>query len=161
MLEEAEHRLPCLLDRLVDEAPGDKLGESGARSVSLSAYRMAVLRDLRWLLNSANQPTFSEVHDYPEVRTSVMNYGISDLAGRISSTLDPLKIESDLRDAILNFEPRIIPDSLQVRLIGGTETEGRIAFEINGQLWALPHAERILFRTEMDLETGACELTMV
>lgn len=161
MIDEAEHRLPCLLDRLIDEAPGEKVGATDRRSISLKEYRMAVLRDLRWLLNSPSQSKSADIFHYPEVLKSVINYGIQDLAGQTSANLDPLQIETELRDVILNFEPRIISDSLQVRLVHDAEMEGKIAFEINGQLWALPHAERILFRTEMDLETGACELSIV
>lgn len=161
MMEEAESRLPCLLDRLIDEAPGQAVGPSQRRSVSLKEYRVAVLRDLRWLLNSPRHLKTEALYDYPEVARSVLNYGTRDLAGLTSSAFDPLEIESELRDAILHFEPRIIPDSLQVRLIHDAAEDGKIAFEINGQLWALPYAERILFRTEMDLETGACELSII
>ncbi|MEN3942416.1 type VI secretion system baseplate subunit TssE [Prosthecobacter sp. SYSU 5D2] len=161
MMEEAESRLPCLLDRLIDEAPGQAVGPSHRRSISLKEYRMAVLRDLRWLLNSPRHLKTEALYDYPEVARSVLNFGTRDLAGLTSSAFDPLEIESELRDAILHFEPRIIPDSLQVRLIHDAADDGKIAFEINGQLWALPYAERILFRTEMDLETGACELSII
>lgn len=161
MPDEAEARLPCLLDRLIDEAPGQSVGPSARRAVHLKEYRVAVLRDLRWLLNSPRQLDNAALYDYPEVAKSVLNFGVRDLAGLTSSTLDPLQIEAELRDAILHFEPRIIPDSLQVRLVHDAAEEGKIAFEINGQLWALPHAERILFRTEMDLETGSCDLSII
>ena len=33
-----------------------------------------------------------------------------------------------------------------------------IGFEIKGELWALPNPERIFFRTDIDLETGVCEV---
>ncbi len=161
MPEEAESRLPCLLDRLIDEAPGQLSGPSARRSISLKQYRVAVLRDLRWLLNSPKHLKSEALYDYPQVARSVLNYGTRDLAGLTSASFDPLEIETELRDAILDFEPRIIPDSLQVRLIHDAASDGKIAFEINGQLWALPYAERILFRTEMDLETGACELSIL
>ncbi len=161
MTEEAESRLPCLLDRLIDEDPGQSVGPTQRRSISLKEYRVAVLRDLRWLLNSPKHLKSEDIYDYPDAARSVLNYGTRDLAGLTSSVLDPLEIESELRDAILDFEPRIIPDSLQVRLIHDAALDGKIAFEINGQLWALPYAERILFRTEMDLETGACELSIL
>lgn len=161
MAEEVQSRLPCLLDRLIDESPSQSTGPAVGRGVSLKEYRIAVLRDLRWLLNSPRHLKTEELYDYPEVAKSVLNYGTRDLAGLTSSVLDPIEIETELRDTILEFEPRIIPDSLQVRLVDGAGEDGKIAFEINGQLWALPHAERILFRTEMDLETGTCELSIL
>ena len=96
-----------------------------------------------------------------EVVLSVLNYGTRDLAGMTSNSFDELALERDLRDAILAFEPRIIADSLQVRLSRDAASDGKIAFEIDGQLWALPYAERVMFRTEMDLETGVCELSPI
>ena len=159
MREEAEKRLPCLLDRLIDEAPSQRAEPAIRRTILLQEYRHSVLRDLRWLLNSPRHLPSEALYDYPEVTRSVLNYGTRDLAGMTSSSLDSLKIEGDLRDAILEFEPRIIPESLHVRLVQGSADEGKIAFEINGQLWAFPHAERVLFRTEMDLESGACDIT--
>ena len=69
------------------------------------------------------------------------------------------EIEQQFRAAILHFEPRIIPDSLQVRLIQSHQNEfAHIGFEIKGELWALPNPERIFFRTDIDLETGVCEV---
>lgn len=158
MPEEAEHRLPCLFDRLIDEAPSQRGDPSNRRKIQLREYKNSVLRDLRWLLNSPKHLQNGEIYDYELVSQSVLNYGTRDLAGMTSSSLDALQIESELRDAILLFEPRIIADSLHVRLIQSSGDEAKISFEINGQLWAHPHAERVVFRTEMDLETGACDI---
>lgn len=161
MREEIESRLPCLFDRLIDEAPGQKADPRQRRVISLPEYRAAVLRDLRWVLNSARHLEGEPLYDYPEVVLSVLNYGTRDLAGMTSNSFDELALERDLRDAILAFEPRIIADSLQVRLSRDAASDGKIAFEIDGQLWALPYAERVMFRTEMDLETGVCELSPI
>lgn len=166
MPEEAEHRLPCLFDRLIDEAPSQRGDPSSRKKIQLREYKNSVLRDLRWLLNSPKHLRngeiydceLGEIYDYELASRSVLNYGTRDLAGMTSSSLDALQIESELRDVILQFEPRIIADSLHVRLIQSSGDEGKISFEINGQLWAHPHAERVVFRTEMDLETGACDI---
>lgn len=162
MREEIESRLPCLFDRLVDEAPAQKMDlHRQRRAITLPEYRAAVLRDLRWLLNASRHLPSEDLYDYPEVVISVLNHGTRDLSGMTSNSFDEMEVERDLRDAILAFEPRIIPDSLQVRLARGAVADGKIAFEIDGQLWALPYAERIMFRTEMDLETGACDLSLL
>jgi type VI secretion system protein ImpF len=71
-----------------------------------------------------------------------------------------MNLERQYREAIIAFEPRIMPDSLQVRMVHSDRTEvGRVGFEIKGHLWALPHPERIYFRTDIDLETGVCEIS--
>ena len=160
MIQETQLRLPCLLDRLVDFAPGSEEEAVRRRTVTLDEYRAAVLRDLRWLLNSACHLPWEDIREFPHVARSVLNYGTRDLAGVTTDNLDGLDLERQYREAIINFEPRIVPDSLQVRLVHADRSEvGRVGFEIKGHLWALPHPERIYFRTEIDLETGVCEIT--
>jgi len=160
MIQETQMRLPCLLDRLVDFAPGSEEEPARRRTVSLDEYRAAVLRDLRWLLNSACHLPWEDICEFPHVARSVLNYGTRDLAGITTDNLDGLELERQYRDAIIAFEPRIVPDSLQVRLAHANRSEvGRVGFEIKGHLWALPHPERIYFRTEIDLESGVCEIT--
>jgi type VI secretion system protein ImpF len=159
MTQETPIRLPCLLDRLVDEDPGTKEEAWRRRTVSADEYRAAVLRDLRWLMNSSSHLPDDDICQFPQVARSVLNYGTRDLAGVTSDNIDGFDLEQQFRQAIINFEPRIIPESLHVRMIQGQQSEfAHIGFEIRGELWSLPHPERIFFRTDIDLETGVCEI---
>lgn len=160
MIQETQVRLPCLLDRLVDFAPDTREEAARRRTVTLDEYRVAVLRDLRWLLNSPCHLPGEDISEFPHVARSVLNYGTRDLAGVTSDNLDAFELERQFREAIIAFEPRIVPESLQVRMVQSERTEiGRVGFEIKGHLWALPHPERIFFRTDIDLESGICEIT--
>lgn len=159
MTQETPIRLPCLLDRLVDEDPSSKEEAWRRRTVSGDEYRAAVLRDLRWLMNSPSHLLEEDICQFPQVARSTLNYGTRDLAGVTSDKLDGYELEQQFRQAILHFEPRIMPDSLQVRMIQSSQSDfAHIGFEIKGELWALPHPERIFFRTDIDLETGICEI---
>ena len=160
MIQETQTRLPCLLDRLIDDAPESREEAARRRTVTLDEYRAAVLRDLRWLMNSSSHLPGEDICQFPHVVTSVLNYGTRDLAGATTDNLDGFDLERQFRDAIIAFEPRIVPDTLQVRMVQSGRTEfGRVGFEIKGHLWALPHPERIFFRTDIDLETGICEIS--
>jgi type VI secretion system protein ImpF len=160
MIPETTTRLPALLDRLVDESPDHREESLRRRTVSPEDYRASVLRDLRWLLNSPCHLPGEDICDFPHVATSVLNYGTRNMAGATTDNLDGGEMEKHIREAIIAFEPRIMPDTIQVRMVDTRSDEpGRIAFEIKGHLWALPHPERILFRTDIDLESGACEIT--
>ena len=159
MSQETQLRLPCLLDRLVDEDPGTKEEAWRRRTVSGDEYRAAVLRDLRWLMNAPAHLPDEDICQFPHVARSVLNYGTRDLAGVTTDNLDGHELETQFREAILNFEPRIMPETLQVRMIQSNKSEfAHIGFEIRGELWALPNPERIFFRTDIDLETGICEV---
>jgi type VI secretion system protein ImpF len=147
---------PCLLDRLTDENPEVKAEGREQRVVSLRRYRHAVLRDLAMLFNSRAHPTGSEIYEYPEAASSVLNYGIPDLAGASVPSAHPAEFPARVKRAILGFEPRISGNALSVRIISPSASEhvGVIQFEIEGELWAQPLPERLFVKTEVDLETG-------
>lgn len=158
----AERVLPCLLDRLTDDHPEVHQESSpGLRGITLDQYRKGFLRDLRWLLNSKCHLPGEGLAEFPEVECSVFNFGMPDPAGRTIRDLDLPVIERLIRHAILRFEPRILPDTLQVKAV--TEGQSRatpntVGFEIRGTLWALPLPELFHVKTEIDFENGRCQM---
>jgi type VI secretion system protein ImpF len=156
----SERIQPCLLDRLTDDEPGNQREGRIARVISPARYRDAVLRDLRWLFNTAVRFEPAELADFQEVAHSVLNYGVRDLCGHLSTSIDVAGMERELTNAISDFEPRVIPGTLRVRAIANTEAQSPsvIQFEINAELWANPVPEHLFIKTEIDLETGHCKL---
>ena len=53
-----------------------------------AALRATVRRELAWLLNTTNFGATADLEPYPHVATSVLNYGISDLAGKGAAGAD-------------------------------------------------------------------------
>jgi type VI secretion system protein ImpF len=148
---------PSLLDRLTDFEPDAKQESRERRVLSMRALRQSVQRDLAWLLNANGLSSVQELTDYPYVASSVINYGLPDITGKTASGIDAAQLERLVRDAIWNFEPRILHDSVRVSSIQVEETTGRhntISFLIEGDLWAQPYPERLYFKTELDLEMG-------
>lgn len=146
---------PSLLDRLTDEAPGE--GGSRGGSVSLSELRRSVLRDLNWLFNTVQLMNLEEAESWPLVRKSVLNYGLPPLSGVTASGLDVRKLERALRQAILDFEPRILPDSVSVKAQLDPQSldhHNVISLHIEALLWAQPVPIELLLRTQLDLESG-------
>jgi type VI secretion system protein ImpF len=99
--------------------------------------------------------------DYPLVARSVLNFGISEFSGHLASSMQSDEMERVLHQAILDFEPRILPQSLSIRLLRdpSLESHNRLIFEIEGQLWAVPAPSHLLLRTEIDLDEGDVILT--
>jgi type VI secretion system protein ImpF len=159
-LTPTERLQPCLLDRLVDEQPDSQVESRDLRVVSLRRYREGVLRDLSWLLNTACPPASDGLADYPEVARSVLNYGIPDLCGQTASGITPEQIEQNVVLAIQFFEPRILRNSLSIQSVVSSEsmTHNAVFLEIRGELWARPTPEVLYLKTQVDLETGQCEL---
>ena len=146
---------PSLLDRLTDEAPG--VPASRGAWTTVSELRKSVLRDLTWLFNTTQILYGEQSEEWPQVRNSVVNFGLPPLAGNHASSIDFPRLERALRQAIIDFEPRILPDSVSVK----AELEGDaldhhnvISLRIAGLLWAQPVPIELLLRTQFDLESG-------
>jgi len=156
-----ERLQPALLDRLTDEEP-DKTQEAPAQRVmSKARLRQAVLRDLAWLFNATRYETSESLDGLPYAQRSVLNYGLPALSGRAATSLDRAQLQHDIRQAIIDFEPRILPSTLEVRVLSRaniTDHHNVIGVEIRGELWAQPVPLELLVRTEIDLETGKVEI---
>jgi type VI secretion system protein ImpF len=94
-------------------------------------------------------------------RRSVINFGLPALSGRSAAAIDIIELERAIRQAIIDFEPRILPGSLQVKALvhaSAIDHHNVIGVEIHSQLWAQPVPLELLVRTEIDLETGKVEI---
>jgi len=158
-----ERLQPALLDRLTDEQPDKKLEPRTERVVSKRRLREAVLRDLTWLFNTTRLDPDMDPATLPNARRSVINYGLPAPSGQTASSLDISDLERAIRQAVVDFEPRILPGTLHVRAleVGRFENHNVIGVEISGQLWAQPVPLELLVRTEIDLETGQVEVADV
>ena len=157
-----ERLQPALLDRLTDEEPERTQEPRENRVMSKSRLRQAVLRDLAWLFNTTRLESGVDLANAPHARRSVINYGLPALSGRAANSIDVHELEAAIRDAIVEFEPRILPATLEVRAIleaSALDHHNVIGVEIHGQLWAQPVPLELLVRTEIDLETGKVEMS--
>ena len=112
-----ERLQPALLDRLTDDEPGERAESRERRVMSRNRMRQAVLRDLAWLFNTSRPGEEIDFSEAPQARRSVLNYGLPALSGTSASMLEPADLEKRIREAIRDFEPRILPETLRVRAI--------------------------------------------
>ena len=158
-LTPSERLQPSLLDRLTDHTPGKQLESREDRVLTTAELRDAVLRDLGWLLNTANKERTGEFEGFPNVQTSVLNFGVASMTGLSDTAFGQGGLSQAVRAAIHRFEPRVLPDALKVGEIRGSRgTHNVLAVEIEGEMWAQPVPERLFVRTELDLETGDCSV---
>ena len=152
---------PALLDRLTDEEPDKRQEPPEARVLSKSRMRQSVLRDLAWLFNATRLDAVTDLSKLPAVRRSVVNFGLPALSGHTASSIDMTDLARAVREAILMFEPRILPETLQIKTLvdpGELDHHNVIGVEIHGHLWAQPVPLEFLIRTEFDLETGKVQV---
>ncbi|MES2717016.1 MAG: type VI secretion system baseplate subunit TssE [Pseudomonadota bacterium] len=152
---------PALLDRLRDDAP--ELLTEGPEHRMLNRHRLreAVLRDLSWLFNATRLSVGASLDACPQARHSVLNYGLPPLSGRTASSVDAVSLEAEVRQAIVDHEPRILAHTLKVEALVSDDQlsqHNQISFRISGQLWAQPVPLELLLHTDIDLETGRVDV---
>lgn len=154
-----ERLQPSLLDRLTDLEPGSLTESRDTRVIDIRRLRDIIRRDLSWLLNTSNKDNEIDADRYPETFRSVLNYGVTPVAGDISTTRRAELIRTAIHRAVEAFEPRIREGTLEVRLReeeGGGQTT--VYFDIHADMWAQPLPLELYLRSEVDLTTGHLSL---
>lgn len=153
---------PALLDRLIDEDRHNSSEAVETRAIGKQRLRQCVLRDLNWLFNAnAGLNNLPAEAQNEHCLRSTLNFGIHSLSGMLASKVELSDLERELKQAIINFEPRILADSLFIRGIAPADPLGHhnvLQFEISGMLWAQPYPLELLLKTDLDLETGLISL---
>lgn len=152
---------PALLDRLCDNGPTQRAESRDSRVMTRQQMRQAVLRDLAWLFNATQSLKPAEVAGLDEVRGSVINYGLPSLSGTTVTSVDTGSLEQQIRRAILDFEPRIMAETLRVQTVAVDsllDQHNTLSLQITGNMWAQPVPFELMLRTEVDLETGQVQL---
>lgn len=148
---------PVLLDRLTDHEPDRRQEPPERRVLSMSRLRESVLRDLNWLFNSTTTLTAEQAATWPLVAASVVNYGIPPFSGFCASGLDLRQMEEALRQAVLRYEPRLLPEDIRIAARFDEQRSDQhnvVAFEIECRLWAQPAPLHLLLHSDIDLESG-------
>ncbi|MEY8098748.1 type VI secretion system baseplate subunit TssE [Falsihalocynthiibacter sp. S25ZX9] len=154
-----ERLQPSLLDRLTDLEPENKSETHDARVINLRRLRDIIRRDLAWLLNCNNLDTIIDEDEHPQVRKSVLNYGVREVSGDFSTEKRAAEIRKSIHRAITLFEPRIKEGTLEIlerKNKDGSQTI--VEFDIRADMWAQPLPMELYLRSQVDLTTGQLQL---
>lgn len=149
--------MPTLLDRLRDDAPQRQTEAPGEYAVTRAQMRDIVQRDLAYLLNTTNIEGQIDRARYPQAAASTVNFGVPPLAGKFMATRKWADIETIIRRAITDFEPRLVPDSLSVSPLSDKDGEvqyNALAFEVRGMISMDPYPMEFMVQSSLDLETS-------
>jgi len=142
-----------VLDRLIDNEPYSRNEVPPSRQQSVRALKIAVRRDLEWLLNTRAIPT-KVPEEFDQVRESFYTYGLSDITSM--SADDPrsrARLRNMIEAAIALFEPRLT--GVQVIESTATTKEARqLRFRVEAVLRLDPVPEQVVFSTVLDVATG-------
>jgi type VI secretion system protein ImpF len=151
---------PTLLDKL-----GAGLLSTGLRADFANLEKFTedallgnVRRELAWLLNTTNLDSAVKLARYPQVKTSVLNYGVADLAGKALSQAAVAARASKIREAVAAFEPRLDPNGLSVEISSKSERENALTFAITGDITSAVQAIHVRYLTDIEVDTGAASV---
>ena len=123
-----------------------------------SALRSTIRRDLAWLLNTTNFGALGSLENYPHVETSVLNYGVPDLAGKTLQGRTILDRAREIRNAIRHFETRLEGESLVVEPVSSNDKPNSITFLIQGVIKSEVRPIAVQYRTDLEADTASVEV---
>tara|TARA_R110002111_G_scaffold233417_1_gene294486 strand:+ start:245 stop:667 length:423 start_codon:yes stop_codon:yes gene_type:complete len=126
------------------------------RANQLAAVRQQIQRDLLMLLSTRRMAADTDLSAWPLVAKSVLNFGIPDLAGITSSSMDLRRLQKDLVQAIKNFEPRLHPESLTVSCHIGAGSPNDLLVEIEALFGPADALESFAMGISICLSDGQC-----
>jgi type VI secretion system protein ImpF len=141
---------------LRDEA-GERLiaGRRNATRTPISEpiLRREVAQDLDALLNTVALESADDLGAFDQVKRSILNYGLPDIAHRTIDEASVNDIENEIRSALLNYEPRLACDSIQASRDTSIEThELKVRFVVRADLCCEPVNVPVEFIADIELD---------
>ena len=161
------------LHRLLQQMHEQRRLEDRGIVVTPQVLREAVRRDIEMLFNVERLEadfllTQRELLDYttpeerladfPEVRSSVLNYGVPAFSGRKGNDFNKDLLARELRRVLSNYEPRLKKETIKVEI--KIEEKKGMRIDIDGVLMLSPVPERLRLSTMVDLESGKAATTV-
>lgn len=142
--------------------------ESKGVVVSARILREAVRRDIEALFNTErfeSMPLLADgeeeamtdhpldLSDFPEVRRSVINFGVPSFSGRSTRDFDKEMLAREIKAVLSTFEPRLKDSATKVTVITSDKVQG-LQIELDAVLIMTPTPERMKLRTTINLDNG-------
>ena len=145
-----------VLDRLIDREPKNHSEVPFTRAQSLRELKLALKRDLEWLLNTRKTIEPSPDSARETVR-SVFHYGFADISSKsVLSSRDQIELVRDMEASIAIFEPRLKRAKVRMEQVEGSSR--MLKFVIEGLLCMDPAPEPVRFDTVLELGKGEYEV---
>lgn len=136
---------------------------AGARiAITEALLRREVARDLEMLMNSIALESTDDLSEFDNVRASILNYGLPDIARWTIDEAGAGEIEGEIRRALERYEPRLDPGSIVVRRDATADGETlRLRFLVDAQLFCQPINIPVEFVADVDFDSGEIAVSRV
>lgn len=143
-IDKKKYLRASILDRLMDDEPHIQVETEKSKHQQLKELRNSVRRDLEILLNTRYR-VISPDENLKEVQSSVLNYGLPDLATVNIVDIDKRRAFTQGLEKILKtFEPRFKTVKVSYQA-NNDNTDRTLRFRIDATLYADPVPEIVVF----------------
>lgn len=151
---------PSLLERLIDDNPGVSWEERQENRWGITQLIDALRKDLENLLNTRLGLREDIPDDFQESKASLLMYGVPDLTVfNRNSAQDRRSLVQLIEKTVRTFEPRLKHVRVFYRDGGGNKLfEKQLHFTIEGVLLIEPAQERVVFDTQLELNSGTYKI---
>jgi type VI secretion system protein ImpF len=151
----AEHDLrttSSVLDRLLDDNPGDSQERALDWHEQIRALKRSVARDLEALLNTRQERIGEIAEGRSEIAQSILVYGLPDFSALdLCSAADCAKVRRAIERAIERFEPRLA--KVTIVMDDPKNVDRGLHFRIEAILRVEPTPEPVTFDTVLQPAT--------
>jgi type VI secretion system protein ImpF len=145
----------------------DEAGErviAGRRSlartpINETMLRREVTRDLEALMNTIALESAQDLSEFGEVRKSILNFGIPDIAHRSIDEASVDDIEDEIKTVLMSYEPRLARDSIVARrdaTIGPDEL--KVRFIVRADLCCEPVKVPVEFIADLEVDSNNIQI---
>lgn len=129
--------------------------EMRRRGLTEAEFRQSVVDSLTDIVNTVDLQSSEDIRDLEYVSRSILNYGIYDLTHLTSEEAGLSVIEQNVTAALVNFEPRIVKESVQVtREVVFNDVNQSLRLSIFAELSSKPMEIPVEFVAEVDMSMG-------
>lgn len=124
-------------------------------AISEPLLRREVSRDLESLMNTIALESTQDLRSFGNVRASVLNFGMPDIAHRTIDELSVADIKDEIETILDNYEPRLVPGSIRVVRDNSIESSAlRIRFLVRADLSCKPLDVPVEFTADVEIDSG-------
>lgn len=118
--------------------------------------------DLIHLANSINLGAAEDLDQYANVKKSILNFGVLDLSSLTSEDIKNQDLPRQLKEALLNCEPRFVAKSLEVKMREEfDDVNQRISLDIYAEMACRPVDIPLEFTAEIDVGSGKMKFSQL
>ena len=111
-------------------------------------------------MNTIAMESSQSLDGFDCVRKSILNYGFPDIAHRTIDENSVDDIKEEIRTVLLNYEPRLIPESVKVARDGTVDQAAlKMRFTVNADLFCDPVNVPVEFIAEVEMDSGKVHIS--